>query len=449
MNIRRVVAAFALIAFLVMTSASTIVAQPPGKPVDTPTPAAGPPTGAETPGSLRPSAETPAAPEADSSASLAPRLDLAAMALDSTVVPEGFQLFYEIYVPGNVIADDLTGGIIPQAEVDATGLQWYYESVYVSADGTTRLRSYIEQYLDVDGAIRGFDLLEDEQRLAPAGSVFTDSPGAGVGEAPSEISEGSLQPSGSPMVVTSIDSTFRTGNLLAGVSVDTIPGVTADRQLAVDLTQVLFDRIQAVLGDQPLALIDDQLPGQMVSLGPDWRHRDEGYLSAAEAFGPQAAAPIAPAFVSAYFTNQSLHAVDDAPLPVPLVSMTVSRFQDDATPLQLLSQSTLLEPPFPGVEPLDIEPIPGSAVTLAFQYANPMLSAATLDSVRIVMVVGSALMILDIQGNATIDGARDAAIEIATAQAGCLVSVSACPPLALTPGLLAPPAGPGTPGPVG
>lgn len=358
------------------------------------------------------------------------------MVLDSTAVPEGYTLFYEIYIPGSRIGNDLTGGAIPQEEVDATGLQWYYESVYISADGNTRLRSYVEQYAGEDGAMRGFDLLENEQRLAPQGSIFTDGPGAGVGQQPSEISEGSLQPSGTPMAITSVDSTFRTGNLLAGVSVDTVPGTVADKQVTIDLSQVLFDRIQSVLASQPLPLIDYALPGQLVSLGPEWRGRDEGYLAATEIYGPDAGATVASSFVSGYFTNETLLASDDAALPVPLVSLNVSRFQDESAPLQMLSQSGALQPPFEGVSPLEIDPIPGASVTQALQYANPMLSGATDDSVRIVMVVGSDLVILDIQANKTLQGAIDAAIQIATAQAACLQSPTPCPPLPLPPGLL-------------
>lgn len=431
------------ILLLLITVPVAVSAQPPGKPTGTtPTPAAeGPPIALPT----QAAAPAPGA--------LAPRLDLAAMTLDSTTVPEGYTLFYELYLPGSRIGSDLTGGLIAQAEIDATGLQWYYESVYLSADGNTRLRSYVEQYTDADGAVRGFSLLENENRLAPAGAVFTDGPGAGVGEEPSEISEGSLQPAGTPMTITSIDSTFRTGNLLAGVSVDTVPGIAADKQLAIDLSQVLFDRIHTVLANQPVALIDYTLPGRIVTLGPAWTAHDEGYLGPTEVFGPQVDPAIAGAFVSGYFTNESPPTTSSAPFPVPLVSLTVASFQNESAPLQLLSGSGKLAPPFDGVQPLDIAPIPGSSVTQAYQYINPVLSTDTAkpDSVRIVMVTGSNLLILDIQANKTLEGARDAAIQIATAQVGCFASVSPCAPVSLPAGSLespVPPVAP-TPSPVG
>lgn len=437
--------AILLITLALVAIPGMALAQPPGKPVD-PTPT----TASESQPAAAPTQPTAAPTQLPADRSAAPRLDLAAMVLDSTNLPEGYTLFYEVYVPGYRISSDLTGGAIPQEEVDATGLQWYYESVYLSADGNTRLRSYVEQYGDENGAMRGFDLLEDEQRLAPAGSSFTDAPGAGIGQEPSEITEGSLQPTGTPMAITSVDSTFRTGNLLAGVGVDTVPGTVADRQVAVDLSSVLYDRIQSVLALQPIPLIDYILPSQVVTLGPEWRGRDEGYLAATEIFGPDAGAAVAPAYISGYFTNETLVAADDAALPVPIVSVNISRFQDEAAPLQVLSQSAVLKPPFEGVEPLDIDPIPGASVTQALQYANPMLSGAEDDSVRIVMVVGADLVIIDIQANATLQGAIDAGIQIATAQAACLQSTSPCPPLQLTPGLLAqPPLPTGTPAPVG
>ena len=441
----------ALITVLLLIVAPAIaLAQPPGKPVEpSPTPVV-PAASATSPAAEGPQIAVPTQPAAGSPAASVPRLDLAAMALDSTVVPAGYTLFYELYIPGSRIGSDLTGGLISQDEIDATGLQWYYESVYVSSDGNTRLRSYIEQYADANGAIQGFALLEDENRLAPAGAVFQDGPGAGVGEEPSEISEGSLQPSGTPMLITSVDSTFRTGNLIAGASVDTVPGIAADRQLAIDLTQVLFGRIQTVLAQQPLALIDYTLPGQFVTLGPPWAGHDEGYLAATEVFGPDAGATVAQTFVSAYFTNESTPTTTDAPFPVPLVSLTIARFQDEATPLQLLNTAGQLTPPFDGVTPLDIAPIPGTSVTEAFQYINPLLSsdANVPDSVRIVMIARNNLIILDIQANRKLDGARDAAIQIASAQTACLQSNSPCPPLQLPAGLLEAPERVATPTPV-
>ncbi len=421
--------AFAIVTLaLLLFAPSLALAQPPGKPTDpSPTPA-GDRVG---PVIAIPTEAAPGAPVAS-----APRLDLAAMALDSTDMPEGFTLFYEIYIPGDRISADLTGGLITPDEIASSGLQWYYESVYLNADGTVRLRSYVEQYADAAGATRGFELLEDENRLAPEGSVFTDGPGAGVGEEPSEISAGSLQSSGATPVVNSIDSTFRTGNLLAGVSVDTLPDIAADKQLAIDLSGVLFDRIQTVLADQPLPLIDYALPGQFVSLVPGFQSHDEGYLSAAEIFGPLAAESATTNFLSGYFTNQSLISTTGSVLPIPLVSISVARFIDESAALQVLGDSGVLQPPFDSVEPLELDSIPGASVVQAFTYTNPMLSGASQDSVRIVMVVGADLVILDVQANKTLDGAEQAAIQIATAQASCLRSTSECAPIELPAGLL-------------
>jgi hypothetical protein len=430
-------APIALLAILVLGLVPAVAfAQPPGKPTD-PTPVPSGDTTSPTPQPIGPAVTAPTqSPAASPSSVDIPRLDLAAMVLDSTDMPEGFTIFYELYVPGDRISSDLTGGLISPEEIASSGIEWYYESVYLSSDGSTRVRSYVEQYADAAGATRGFELLEDEIRLAPEGSVFTDGPGAGVGEEPAEISEGSLQPSGTTPVVNSIDSTFRTGNLLAGVSVDTLPDVPADKQLAIDLSGVLFDRIQTVLANQSLPLVDYALPGQLVALSPGFQGHDEGYLSATEIFGPDAAAPVGSSFVSGYFTNQSLISTDEVPLPIPLVSITVGKFQDENSALQVLGDSAVLQPPFDSVEPLDIGSIPGASVVQAFTYANPMLSASSQDSVRIVMVVGGNLVILDVQANKTLDGAQEAAIQIATAQADCLQSTAACAPIELPAGLL-------------
>ena len=57
-------------------------------------------------------------------------IDLAAIALDSTVMPPEFQLFYEATIPGIDAAEVLLGGQITQAEIDETGLLRFYQSVY-------------------------------------------------------------------------------------------------------------------------------------------------------------------------------------------------------------------------------------------------------------------------------------------------------------------------------
>jgi hypothetical protein len=430
----------ALLAVLLLALVPVIaLAQPPGKPTESvPTPTTD--TAAPTQQPVGPALNVPTPSAPSSPAAAIPRLNLAAMTLDSSDMPEGFSLFYEIYIPGDRVSSDLTGGLITPEEIAATGLQWYYESVYLSSDGSVRLRSYVEQYADEAGAALGFELLEDEGRLAPEGSVFTDSPGAGVGEEPSEISEGSLQPTGPTPIVNSIDSTFRTGNLIAGVSVDTLPDLPADKQLAIDLSAVLLNRIQTVLANQPLPLIDYDLPGQVVHLSPGFLGHDEGYLSASEIFGPEAAAPVSSTFVSGYFTNQSLISDPESPLPIPLVSITIGKFQDQSAALAVLGDSVVLQPPFEGVTPLDIGSIPGASLVQAFTYANPMLSGSSQDSARIVMVVGTSLVILDVQANATLDGAIEGARQIATAQAACLQANGACAPVELPVGLLAAPA---------
>jgi hypothetical protein len=243
--------------------------------------------------------------------------------------------------------------------------------------------------------------------------------------------------------VQTVDVTFRVGRIIAGVSVDTAPGVEADRDLAIDLSRRLEERISAVLGGESLDLIDLTLPGQLATLGSGWTGRNEGYLSSAELLGSELGPEFEPAFVTGYF-RVTVMGDPSVGFPLPALNIAVARFADEAGPLSLMSRLDEFQAQFVGLERVTIDRIPGTSAAVAFKYANPAVAGSDIDSFRVLMVVDSSLVTLDIQGNATIEGAQEAALKIAEAQAACLGSASDCPPLTLAEGLLAPPSNPGS-----
>ena len=116
MNIRKF-AIFALVAVSILSlSAASVLAQPPGKEESTtPTPTSGDSSaGAATtpaPESLRPSSTTPTETAISGFPSAAgTRLDLAAMVLDSTVVPEGLLASLGVKENASLRVRDLSQG---------------------------------------------------------------------------------------------------------------------------------------------------------------------------------------------------------------------------------------------------------------------------------------------------------------------------------------------------
>ncbi len=367
----------------------------------------------------------PSATPAASPVAVGERLDLAAMALDSTDIPPEFQLFFETYLDPIQVGQQLVGEQVEQSEIDETGLLWFYQSIYSTPEGTSTIRSYLEEFADQQGAVLGFELFEDEPRYLPD-AALTDEPGPGIGEEPSEITIGSYEESAPASGPTTIDVTFRVGRIIAGVSMDTQEGIAIDRDLMLVLAERLESRITAVLGGQPLPLIDGTIPERYVQLGDGWDVTNEGYWSIPEVYGPQAAPEIVAGLESGYTRADAYDPNNLGGFPIPRVAIGVAQFNSEPAALSLLSALDLLQPAFTLLEAVDIDPVPGSSVTLGYQFANTFFSDATVDSFRIVMLAGTSVVTVDVQGNQTADAAQAAALEIATAQAACLASNQPC-----------------------
>jgi hypothetical protein len=401
----RRVAAFALAFILLATTLLPVSAQGDATPVATP------------------AATSEATPAAFTGA---PSLDLAAMALNHLDYPDEFNIFYELYIPGDQLSDLLLGGLIPQDEVDATNIIRFYESVYVTPDQTVNLRSYLEEYPDIESALAGYELLEDETRLAPEGANFVDEPGPGIGEEPSEITVGSFEPSVGDADAQFIDITFRVGRVIAGVSTQTASGVAADRELVLQLAERLVERIEAVMAGEPLPEIDTSIPSQTLPIENLGMILNEGYYAASEAFGPEAAAPVEADFESAYLRTIAAGRVTQGESPLPRVSISVVQFGSEESALIMLSDVETWQPAFIGLDRIVLDRIPGASAVLGFQYANPIFAGAENDSVRILMIVESSLVTIDFQGGASIEEARAAASALAVAQADCLQRDDPC-----------------------
>ncbi len=369
------------------------------------------------------------------------RLDLAAMALASEDLPPEVALEYEQYVTAADVASAVSDETVPPETILATGLLWFYESQYASADRTIRIRSYLEEYVTEQGAAAGFDILEDETRLVSTDAAFIDRPAPEeLGEEPREITVGTFLDPGGAGRLEAIDITFRVGRLLGGVSVETVEGVRPDRQLALALAERLEERIEAVLNDVPLPGIDRSLPQRLVPAASGTLGLQEGYVSIGEVLGSEAAGAIGSEYRSGYLRTDVYDYVRGEAMPLPLLSIAVTSFVSEAAPLAILTNADLVTPPYANLERVRLERIPGTSALVGFRYTNPYAESADapVDSFRILMIVQNHVVILDVQGAASAEAAQTAAVLIASRQAGCVRSDEPCTAEPLAAELLSP-----------
>lgn len=353
------------------------------------------------------------------------RLDLAAMALSSDDLDVAMTLSFEAYLSGAQVVDQLLAGTIPASEVEATGLRWYYESQYQSADGSTRIRSYVEEYDSAAGARAGFDLLENEDNFLSDGVAYVDEPGLeGIGESPSEVTTSTVESSEGAPSGASMDATFRVGRLLAGVAIDTVSTTAPDEAELLTLATRLEERIRAVLDGDEINGIDSSLATGMLNFegGQDIQ---EGYVSLADAFGDAVPPAALEGFQSGYLHAVALGMETNPDLPLPLVSISVSTFASEDGPLAVLTAADEVTPPFSLIERIDLDIVPGATAAVGFSFSSP-LTGGEPDSVRLMVVAGDRLITIDVQGGGTLDQARDAALSLAEQQLACTKASEAC-----------------------
>ncbi len=352
--------------------------------------------------------------------------DLAAMALDSTDIPPEMTLYYETYFSVDSLANLLFSGNVSKEEILATGLLQYYDSSYSTPGGSTRIRSYLQQYRDEESAFRGFDLFEDEKRLVPDAD-FTDLPGPSIGEEPSEITVGSYASLEDGAEPTTMDLTFRRGSILAGVTMEVGLDAALDEELVLVLAEALLARIDSVIAGVPLPLIDMSLGAATIEFGTSWNRTNEGYWSATEVFGPEIDPAITSGFASGYFRGGAYDPQTEGAYSLPRAAVMIARFVDESSALLVLNDLEAAQPVFASmVADPDLPVIPGTSVSLGFAFPNMFSGGSSVDSYRIVALRGTDLIFVDMQGNASLESARAAALEMATAQVTCLLTNEPC-----------------------
>ena len=368
-------------------------------------------------------------------------VDLAAMTLDSTAMPEGFTTFGgEQYIDLDRMAEDFVGmgAVASVAEIEALNLIGNYESYYGNEDFSQVIRTYVLAYETPEDVRAGFDLFEDEGRTIPEEEgQWEDAPGLeGIGEAPSEVTTATFQIPDGPSV-SNVDVTFRVDRFHLGVSMDTYDGTDPDRDLLEELAEALEARVTAVLAGEEIPGIDTTLPELVPTL--DTPFQGEGYRTVADAFGEQADVVDGDAFVSAYGRGGTF-AADPQLSPAPELLIGVARFADSQTALDLLENAEDLLPSETRFERAEVDevagnPAAGFAFTSGYGPDEP-------DSFRVIVASDDLLISVEVLGIVSVDDAEELATGFAEDTVACAEDGESCGPLAISPELAVPAASP-------
>jgi len=353
-------------------------------------------------------------------------LNLAAMTLDSTAIPGGYQLLSERYISAQQLITEIGDSISLEA-LSGTGFTGAYESRYIDQNGEVQIRSYVYAFGDEQGAQAGFTLLEDEALLAAAASL-SDQAGPTAGQDPKEITTGSVpggEESGGAEVQIA-DATFRVNTFIAGVAIQSAIDPGPDTQQLEGLATQLADRVAAVAAGTPPPSVDLALQASLLPLATTGLAINEGYLTPDEARGLfSAPEPVLANLEGTYVQTIALGGEGESESAV-FVTAALSAFAAPADALAELDEADLLQPPFPGLEPVDGVIVPGADGAVAYRFATPIGPTEEINSFRVIFVVGDWLATLDVQAAGSAEAAESAALDLATQQATCLTAGGTC-----------------------
>ncbi len=383
-------------------------------------------------------------------------LDLAAMALVASDLPQGFGRNYGgSYYPGSLYGIVFATQFSP-VEVAATGIQRTYEDFYNARDAPATIGIFIDEYETSEGATAGFALFEDESRVSADEEILStvDVPAHGIGEEPSETSISTYRyedGTTSQFVGTS----FRIGNLNAGVweerytSPDeggmpsaATPAPPDDHQVqdVVAMARALSQRMETVLNGETPPGIDPALAAEMLPLdtipgiarGQTW----EGFRDGPVVLGYEGSLDSKAIDVkNGYGRTVALGSGEDLSPPYIAVTLAESTSPEAARNVLDAVREAPGDLPTPGPFPrgfardLVTDPmIAGADETLAFTSAlnGADDNNAPVDSARVVFIVGPKLVSVDVQGVASADDALAAATDLANQQSACLAAGGQC-----------------------
>jgi hypothetical protein len=110
----------------------------------------------------------------------------------------------------------------------------------------------------------------------------------------------------------------------------------------------------------------------------------------------------------------------------PAVVIAASTFADADTAARSVEQSGDLAPVVIEPQPVDFA-VGGADAARGYQYASPGAAEGTVDSFRGVMLIGTTVFVVDIQGAASVEMAQAAVTDLLAAQVACTGGTCALP----------------------
>jgi hypothetical protein len=345
-----------------------------------------------------------ATPGADAGAS-ADRTDLAAITLSSDQMPEGYVLNGEVYTGGEEVKTALAGLDIDLSALDDVDFRWFYQSQYGTPDGQSRMRIYVEEFGSEDDAVAGFEFLEDETLFVQDGVNSIDHPGLGLGEEPSEVTVTTADDSASTPPGVTMDTTFRVGHLLVGVSIFVAAPDSPDEAILEELAAALEERAIAVVNGDDVEGIDSSLSGRILTFEGALPVQ-EGYVTLFDAIGADAPQAGLDEYESGYLRLVALNSNAGSSLPLPVAGVGLSTFSSEIGALAVIASASDLVAEFSLAEEVELDPIPGTSAAVAYSFANPF-DGSSPDSFRLMVVIGTSLLTVDVEGASSLELAEN------------------------------------------
>ncbi len=341
------------------------------------------------------------------------RAQMASITLDSATLPGGYVFTGETFLG----ADAVTGGDLTAEELTSAGFISQYVSAYRNPDSGIVIRSYVSAWTDATAAEAGFGLIEDEARALPEGTFEdTDSP---VGEAPGETTSGTFPDTADGSVtVTSTDVTFRVDRFLVGAVIETRDGNVPDAEIVTQLAGTLESRATSAVANENAEGTDLQLVPKTLPLAGLGQELQAGFLNAGDVeqmYGLQGS-------VLGSFTGSwnVVIGLGDGDALQPYVSVGLTSFGSAEDAAAIIEQIAELAPNAESATPIDGVTVEGAGTVAAFGYASPATGATEPDSVRVVAVADTMLVVVDVQGAPSVEVAQTTATGLATAQVACI-----------------------------
>jgi hypothetical protein len=331
------------------------------------------------------------------------RAAMAAIPLIASDLPDGYRFTGEGFLP-----EDGTGipGVDPAALVDA-GLEGMYISGYQNPGTDGTIISYVSAWTDAGAADQGFALLEGEEEAG-----LTDAPlEAGTGSA--ELTTGTVDVDGA--VRSLVDATFVVDRYVVGVSVETPQDAPMDEAGVQGLVDALEARAAAVVDGQSPAGTDLALPPSVLDLRPLGGEVQAGFLSAAETEALYGVSGSALSSITASWVAGVSSGEGGAG---PTVVIAASTFPDADTAARVVEQAGDLSPLPIELQPVDFA-VDGADSARGYQYASPGSTDGVVDSFRGVIQIGTTMVVVDVQGAASVEVAQTAVSDLLAAQVAC------------------------------